>query len=82
MIITVYKLLVEHEGEFVPALNEQGEQMQFEAIDPAEAGEYLPPCRPKMASASVLKRSVNTKFLILLMLLTASNSHSITGGMA
>ena len=41
MIITVYKLLVEHEGEFVPALNEQGEQMQFEAIDPAEAGEYL-----------------------------------------
>ena len=41
MIITVYKLLVEHQGEFVPALNEQGEQMQFEAIDPAEAGEYL-----------------------------------------
>ena len=41
MIITVYKLLVEHEGEFVPALNEQGEQMQFEAIDAAEAGEYL-----------------------------------------
>ena len=41
MIITVYKLLVECEGEFVPALNEQGEQMQFEAIDAAEAGEYL-----------------------------------------
>ena len=41
MIITVYKLLVEHQGEFVPALNEQGEQMKFEAIDPAEAGEYL-----------------------------------------
>lgn len=41
MIITIYKLLVEHEGEFVPALNEQGEQMQFEAIDAAEAGEYL-----------------------------------------
>jgi hypothetical protein len=41
MIITVYKLLVEHEGEFVPALNEQGEQMTFEAIDTAEAGEYL-----------------------------------------
>ena len=41
MIITVYKLLVEHQGEFVPALNEQGEQMKFEAIDAAEAGEYL-----------------------------------------
>lgn len=41
MIITLYKLLVEREGEFVPALNEQGEQMQFEAIDAAEAGEYL-----------------------------------------
>ena len=41
MIITIYKLLVEHEGKFVPALNEQGEQMQFEAIDAAEAGEYL-----------------------------------------
>ena len=41
MIITIYKLLVEHEGEFVPALNEQGEQMQFEASGPAEAGEYL-----------------------------------------
>lgn len=41
MIITVYNLLVEHEGEFVPALNEQGEQMTFEAIDTAEAGEYL-----------------------------------------
>ena len=41
MIITVYKLLVEHEGEFVPALTEQGEQMTFEASGPAEAGEYL-----------------------------------------
>lgn len=41
MIITLYKLLVEHEGEFVPALNEQGEQMKFDAIDAAEAGEYL-----------------------------------------
>ena len=41
MIITVYNLLVEHEGEFVPALTEQGEQMTFEAIDAAEAGEYL-----------------------------------------
>ena len=41
MIITVYKLLVEQAGEFVPALNEQGEQMKFEAIDAAEAGEYL-----------------------------------------
>ena len=41
MIITVYKLLVEHEGEFVPALNEQGEQITFEAAGPAEAGEYL-----------------------------------------
>ena len=41
MIITVYKLLVEHEGEFVPALTEQGKKMQFEAIDAAEAGEYL-----------------------------------------
>lgn len=41
MIVTVYNLLVEHKGEFVPALNEQGEQMTFEAIDPAEAGEYL-----------------------------------------
>ncbi len=40
-MITVYKLLVEHEGEFVPALNEQGEQMTFEAPGPAEAGEYL-----------------------------------------
>jgi len=36
-----YKLLVEVEGKFVPALNEQGEQMTFEAIGPAEAGEYL-----------------------------------------
>ena len=41
MIITVYNLLVEQAGEFVPALNEQGEQMKFEAIDAAEAGEYL-----------------------------------------
>ena len=41
MIVTVYNLLVEHEGEFVPALNEQGEQLTFEAIGPAEAGEYL-----------------------------------------
>jgi len=41
MIITVYKLLVEHQGEFVPALTEQGEQMTFEAIDAAEASEYL-----------------------------------------
>ena len=41
MIITVYNLLVEHQGEFVPALNEQGEQMTFEASGPAEAGEYL-----------------------------------------
>lgn len=41
MIITVYKLLVEHEGEFVPALNAQGEQMTFEAVGPEEAGEYL-----------------------------------------
>ena len=41
MIITVYNLLVEHQGEFVPALNEQGEQMTFEAIDAAEASEYL-----------------------------------------
>ena len=41
MIITLYKLLVEHEGEFVPALNEQGEQITFEAAGPAEAGEYL-----------------------------------------
>ena len=41
MIITVYKLLVEHEGEFVPALNADGEQMTFEASGPAEAGEYL-----------------------------------------
>lgn len=41
MIITVYKLLVEHEGEFVPALNAAGEQMTFEASGPAEAGEYL-----------------------------------------
>ncbi len=40
-MITVYKLLVEHEGEFVPALNEQGEQLTFEAPGPAEAGEYL-----------------------------------------
>ena len=40
-MITVYKLLVEQQGEFVPALNEQGEQMTFEAIGPAEAGEYL-----------------------------------------
>ncbi len=40
-MITVYKLLVEHEGEFVPALNEQGEQLTFEASGPAEAGEYL-----------------------------------------
>jgi len=41
MIITVYKLLVEHAGEFVPALNEQGEQVTFEASGHAEAGEYL-----------------------------------------
>lgn len=41
MITTVYKLLVEHQGEFVPALNEQGEQLTFEATGPAEAGEYL-----------------------------------------
>jgi len=41
MIITVYKLLVESEGKFVPALNEQGEQITFEATSPAEAGEYL-----------------------------------------
>ena len=41
MIITVYKLLVEHQGEFVPALNEQGEQITFEASGPAEAGEHL-----------------------------------------
>ena len=40
-MITVYKLLVEQQGEFVPALNEQGEQMTFEATGPAEAGEYL-----------------------------------------
>lgn len=39
-----YKLFVEHDGEFVPALNEQGEQgeqMTFEASGPEEAGEYL-----------------------------------------
>ena len=41
MIITVYKLLVEQQGEFISALNEQGEQMTFEAPGPAEAGEYL-----------------------------------------
>ncbi len=41
MIITIYNLLVEHEGEFVPALNEQGEQLTFETTGPAEAGEYL-----------------------------------------
>jgi len=41
MIITVYKLLVEHEGEFIPALNERDEQLTFEAIGPAEAGEHL-----------------------------------------
>ena len=41
MIITIYNLLVEHEGEFVPALNADGEQMTFEASGPAEAGEYL-----------------------------------------
>ena len=40
-MITIYKLLVEHEGEFVPALDEQGEQLTFEATGPAEAGEYL-----------------------------------------
>ena len=40
-MITIYNLLVEHEGEFIPALNEQGEQLTFEAIGPAEAGEYL-----------------------------------------
>jgi len=40
-MITVYKLLVEQQGEFVPALNEQGEQITFEATGPAEAGEYL-----------------------------------------
>lgn len=36
-----YKLLVESDGKFISALNEQGEQMTFEAIGPAEAGEYL-----------------------------------------
>jgi len=41
MNVTKYKLLVESEGKFIPALDEQGEQMTFEAIDPAEAGEYL-----------------------------------------
>ena len=41
MTITVYKLFVEQQGEFVPALTEQGEQITFEAISPAEAGEYL-----------------------------------------
>ena len=41
MIITVYKLLVEQQGEFISALNEQGEQLTFEATGPAEAGEYL-----------------------------------------
>lgn len=40
-MITVYKLLVEHEGEFVPALNADSEQITFEATGPAEAGEYL-----------------------------------------
>lgn len=40
-MITVYKLLVEQQGEFVPALDEQGEQLTFEATGPAEAGEYL-----------------------------------------
>jgi len=40
-MITIYNLLVEHDGLFVPALNEQGEQMTFEVIGPAEAGEYL-----------------------------------------
>ena len=40
-MITVYKLLVEHEGEFVPALNADGEQLTFEVPGPAEAGEYL-----------------------------------------
>ena len=41
MIITVYKLLVESEGKFIPALDEQGEQITFEATGPADAGEYL-----------------------------------------
>jgi hypothetical protein len=42
-----YKLFVEHNGEFVPALTEQGEQgeqgeqITFEASGPEEAGEYL-----------------------------------------
>lgn len=40
-MITIYKLLVEQQGEFVPALNEQGEQLTFETTGPAEAGEYL-----------------------------------------
>lgn len=40
-MITIYKLLVEHQGEFVPALNADGEQITFEATGPAEAGEYL-----------------------------------------
>lgn len=40
-MITIYKLLVEQQGEFVPALNEQGEQITFEVPGPAEAGEYL-----------------------------------------
>lgn len=40
-MITIYNLLVEHDGLFVPALNEQGEQLTFEATGPAEAGEYL-----------------------------------------
>jgi len=40
-MITVYKLLVEQQGEFIPALNEQGEQIMFEVPGPAEAGEHL-----------------------------------------
>ncbi len=36
-----YKLLVESDGKFISALNEQGEQLTFEATGPAEAGEYL-----------------------------------------
>ena len=40
-MITVYKFLVEQQGEFIPALNERGEQITFEAPGPVEAGEYL-----------------------------------------
>lgn len=35
-----YKLLVESEGKFIPALDDS-EQITFEATGPAEAGEYL-----------------------------------------